>query len=382
MQSYKHASQVAIQYFLTTAVIPQKPVPFAPFANPTYSTVKLPLDISGLAAPPTPRSPQFIDLYNKDGDASQAAPADVNEELIAGLHATPACVSPKYFYNPLGSKLFEAITGLDEYYPTRTEGLIFEAANSQISAALLDAGIREPCLIDLGAGNCAKALALMPHITPRQYVPVDISVEFLKDAAGQVQNSFPALDIVGLGMDFSKGVHLPPQVQSHDRVFFYPGSSLGNFRPDQALTFLSHIADPEQGMARGLLLGIDLVKDTAVLEAAYDDVLGVTAAFNKNLLLNVNSILKSDFDLRQWQHVALFNTAESRIEMHLEASCKLAVEWPGHHRLFAKGERMLTEYSYKYTPASMTSLMREAGFREVRYWTDPKSWFAVFWATT
>jgi dimethylhistidine N-methyltransferase len=344
--------------------------------------VKLPLDISGLALPLPPCSPQFIDLYNEDGDDSQAVPINANEELIAGLHATPACVSPKYFYNALGSKLFEAITGLDEYYPTRTEGLIFEAANGQIKAALADAGIREPCLIDLGAGNCVKALALIPHIGPRQYVPVDISVDFLRDAAEQVQNSFPALDIVGIGMDFSKGVQLPPQVQSHDRVFFYPGSSLGNFHPDQALSFLSHIADPEQGKARGLLIGIDLVKDTAVLEAAYDDLLGVTAAFNKNLLLNVNSILKTDFDLRQWQHVALFNTAASRIEMHLEATSKLAVEWPGDHRLFAKGERILTECSYKYTPASMTALLREAGFKEVQYWTDPKSWFAVFWATT
>ena len=344
--------------------------------------MKLPLDISGLARPLPPRSPQFIDLYNQDGKDAPAGPLDANAELIAGLHATPACVSPKYFYNALGSKLFEAITGLDEYYPTRTEGLILATANSQITAALLDAGIQQPCLIDLGAGNCAKALALMPHIQPRQYVPVDISVDFLRDAAEQVQNSFPALDIIGLGMDFSKGVQLPPQVQSHDRVFFYPGSSLGNFHPDQALTFLSHIADPQEGMARGLLLGIDLVKDTAVLEAAYDDVLGVTAAFNKNLLLNVNSILKSDFDLRQWQHVALFNTVESRIEMHLEASCKLAVEWPGHHRQFAKGERLLTEWSYKYTPDSMTTLLRQAGFKEVRYWTDPKAWFAVFWATT
>ena len=338
--------------------------------------------MSGLTLPSLPCSPQFVDLYNEGSESSSVGATEANEELIAGLHATPACVSPKYFYNPLGSKLFEAITGLDEYYPTRTEGLIFEAAHSQITAALLDAGVEEPCLIDLGAGNCAKALALIPHLEPRQYVPVDISVEFLRDAAEQVQNSFPALDIVGLGMDFSKGVQLPPQVQSHDRVFFYPGSSLGNFHPDQALTFLSHIADPQEGMARGLLLGIDLVKDTAVLEAAYDDLLGVTAAFNKNLLLNVNSILKSDFDLRQWQHVALFNSAASRIEMHLEASCKLAVEWPGHHRQFAKGERILTECSYKYTPASMTALLRQAGFKDVRHWTDPKSWFAVFWATT
>ena len=126
--------------------------------------MKLPLDISGLVRPQPPHSPQFIDLYNQDGQNARAGPLDGNAELIAGLHATPACVSPKYFYNALGSKLFEAITGLDEYYPTRTEGLIFDAANSQITAALLDAGIQQPCLIDLGAGNCAKALALMPHV--------------------------------------------------------------------------------------------------------------------------------------------------------------------------------------------------------------------------
>ncbi len=303
-------------------------------------------------------------------------------ELGAGLLADRACVSPKFFYNPLGSKLFEAITGLEEYYPTRTESGIFDAASSDISASLSSANIQRPCLIDLGAGNCVKALSLMTHLRPHQYVPVDISVEFLRDAAGQVQNSYPDLDIIGVGMDFSSGLHLPDAVQRDDRVFFYPGSSLGNFHPAQALSFLKHIADPTQGMARGLLLGIDLVKDMAILEAAYDDGLGVTAAFNKNLLLNVNDLLGSDFDIRQWQHVALFNATDSRIEMHLEATCKLAVQWPGHHRQFAKGERILTECSYKYTPESMTALLREAGFVEVKYWTDPQAWFAVFWATT
>ena len=150
--------------------------------------MKLPLDISARVRPPPPHSPQFIDLYNQDGQDARAGPLDANAELIAGLLATPACVSPKYFYDALGSKLFEAITGLDEYYPTRTEGLIFEAANSQITAALLAAGIQQPCLIDLGAGNCAKALALMPHIQPRQYVQVDISVDFLRDAARQAEH--------------------------------------------------------------------------------------------------------------------------------------------------------------------------------------------------
>jgi dimethylhistidine N-methyltransferase len=289
-------------------------------------------------------------------------------------------VSPKFFYNELGSKLFEAITGLDEYYPTRTEAGIFEASHTRIADALSDAGISNPCLIDLGAGNCAKAMSLIPHLQPRQYVPVDISVDFLREAAEQVQNSFPALDIVGLGMDFSAGLVLPDQVQTHDRVFFYPGSSLGNFHPGQALEFLQHIADPAQGKARGLLLGIDLVKSTERLEAAYDDALGVTGAFNKNLLLNLNGLLQSDFDVRQWRHVALFNAGQSRIEMHLEAACELTVRWPGHERRFSAGERIHTECSYKYTLESMTALLRQAGFSHIEHWTDPEDQFAVFWA--
>lgn len=340
--------------------------------------MNLPLNISALSLQLPPASPQFIALYRPDSDA-QAVQA-TTQELTDGLLAAAAHVSPKFFYNELGSRLFEAITGLDEYYPTRTEAGIFEAAHGHIAATLAEAGIKRPCLIDLGAGNCAKAVTLIPHLQPRQYVPVDISVDFLRDAAEQVQNSFPALDIVGLGMDFSAGLALPDEVQAHERVFFYPGSSLGNFHPAQALQFLRHIADPAQGKARGLLLGIDLVKDTARLEAAYDDALGVTGAFNKNLLLNINGLLGADFDVRQWRHVALFNAAESRIEMHLEAACDLTVRWPGHERRFKAGERIHTECSYKYTVDGMTALLRQAGFKHVKYWTDPNHWFAVFWA--
>ena len=339
--------------------------------------MNLPLNISGLEL--LPASPQFINLYTGDGgqDAQQAAGL---AELAAGLMANTAAVSPKYFYNALGSTLFEAITALDEYYPTRTEAAIFDAAHGEISATMQSVGICNPCLIDLGAGNCAKAASLIPHLNPRQYVPVDISVDFLREAAGQVQNSFPELDIVGVGMDFSTSLSLPREVQSRDRVFFYPGSSIGNFRPAQALQFLQRIVDPAKGGARGLLLGIDLVKDSATLEAAYDDALGVTAAFNKNALLHINSLLRSDFDIRQWQHVAVFNAAESRIEMHLQALCSLTVNWPGHQRSFRAGERIHTESSYKYTLTGMVELLKEAGFRHIEYWTDPKSWFAVFWA--
>jgi dimethylhistidine N-methyltransferase len=324
-----------------------------------------------------PASPQFIKLYD---DSRADHGAAVVAEITAGLCDAAAHVSPKYFYDPLGSSLFEAITALDEYYPTRTEAAIFNASYAQISAALADSGVLNSCLIDLGAGNCQKASALIPHLLPRQYVPVDISVEFLRSAAGQVQKNHPALDIVGLGMDFSNGLVLPPEVQAHDRVFFYPGSSIGNFHPQQALAFLQQIANPAQGRAAGLLLGIDLVKSAALLEAAYDDALGVTAAFNKNLLRNLNSLLGADFDVRQWRHVALFNHQQSRIEMHLQATTELTVNWPGQQRHFNAGERIHTECSYKYTLDDMTGLLRQAGFSQVQHWTDPDKWFAVFWA--
>ena len=320
--------------------------------------------------------PQFINItYATSSNAS------IQQELTASLLKPAASLAPKFFYDALGSKLFEAITLLDEYYPTRTEASIFEAHNAHIARAVADSGIKTACLIDLGAGNCAKAAALMRFLSTRQYVPVDISVDFLREAADKLQARFPALDIVGVGMDFSSSLTLPDAVQSHDRVFFYPGSSLGNFSPPDALRFLQQIADSQQGKASGLLLGIDLVKDAAVLQAAYDDAVGVTAAFNKNVLLHVNALLGADFDLRQWRHVALFNLEDSRIEMHLEAITNTAVRWASHERSFAAGARIHTENSYKYTLDGMSSLLKQAGFSHVQHWTDAQGWFGVFWAS-
>ena len=320
--------------------------------------------------------PQFINITH-----ATSSTVSLQQELTASLLKPEASLAPKFFYDALGSKLFEAITLLDEYYPTRTEASIFEAHNAHIARAVADSGIKTTCLIDLGAGNCAKAVALIPFLSPSQYVPVDISVDFLREAADKLQASFPALDIVGLGMDFSSSLTLPDAVRSHDRVFFYPGSSLGNFSPPDALRFLQQIASSQQGNASGLLLGIDLVKDAAVLQAAYDDAAGVTAAFNKNVLLNVNALLGADFDLRQWRHVALFNLQDSRIEMHLEAVTNNTVRWAGHERSFAAGERIHTENSYKYTLDGISSLLKQAGFSHVQHWTDAQGWFGVFWAS-
>ena len=319
------------------------------------------------------KKPQFIQLHHTDHSR-------VRDELLRGLSSPAAHASPKYLYDTLGSRLFEAITELPEYYPTRTEASIF-ALHSEAMAKHVPLGAT---LVDLGAGNCAKAASLFNRFVPSRYVAVDISVEFLRNALDCLQRRYPALDMVGVGLDFSAGLTLPPEAgdpQADARVLFYPGSSIGNFSPDEALIFLGSVrtaCGTQRGS--GLLIGVDLVKGTAELEAAYDDALGVTAAFNRNLLLHINRLCATDFFLPDWRHVGLFNTTESRIEMHLEATRPVTVCWPGGQRKFALGERIHTENSYKWTLDGFSELLHHAGFEARRHWTDPAQRFAVFWA--
>ena len=303
--------------------------------------------------------------------ASIATIADIG----AGLLARQAFTSPKYLYDALGSKLFEAICELPEYYPTRTEAGIFARHGADMAHA---AGAGST-LIDLGAGNCAKAASLFPLLHPAQYVALDISYAFLREALDRLQQRFPHIEMTGLGLDFSSRLELPGTVRIDQRLFFYPGSSIGNFAPEQAIAFLQRLR--ANCLADGaLLIGVDLVKDDAVLDAAYDDALGVTAAFNLNLLRHLNHLLGADFDVRQWQHRGFFNAAERRVEMHLEARSELTVTWQGGQRRFARGERIHTENSYKYTQAAFVGLLEQAGFRATRVWTDPAQWFAVIYA--
>jgi len=300
----------------------------------------------------------------------------VRDELIAGLTAAAATVAPKYLYDALGSQLFEAICALPEYYPTRTEAAIFAQQAQQI-AVRCGAGTT---LIDLGAGNCAKAARLFPILQPEQYVALDISAEFLQDALARLQQRFPAITMAGIGIDFSSRLELPPSVRQQRRLFFYPGSSIGNFSPPQALAFLRRIraaCQPNGTADGGLLIGVDLVKDHATLEAAYDDALGVTAAFNLNLLRHLNGLLEADFDVREWRHRGFFNAEQGRIEMHLEARTDLIVHWAGGQRRFLEGERIHTENSYKYTPAAFAQLLQQAGFGAIHSWTDAQDWFMV-----
>lgn len=301
---------------------------------------------------------------------------DIRDELKAGLSAEHAAVSPKYLYDALGSKLFEAICELPEYYPTRTEAGIFATHATEIAASVG----RGATLIDLGAGNCAKAARLFPALQPSQYVPIDISVDFLQDAVDRLQTQFPQIDMVGVGMDFSSELSLPDAVNSDDRLFFYPGSSIGNFTPEEALAFLKrvHQACVRDGKKNGgILIGVDLVKEKGVLDLAYDDALGVTAAFNLNILRNLNRLLDADFELRAWRHCGFFNVERSRIEMHLESEIDQIVSWSGGERRFARGERIHTENSYKYTKDSFVALLQQAGFGDVAVWTDPAGWFLV-----
>ncbi len=316
---------------------------------------------------PSPHQAHFVQLHSVDTPAERAA-------ALYALAAQPASASPKHFYDRLGSRLFEAITELPEYYPTRIEASIFETHAQDMAR---HTGIGRT-LVDLGAGNCAKAARLFPLLEPRRYVAVDISVDFLRDALRQVQREHPGVEMTGLGFDFSASLDLPEDIVGAQPVFFYPGSSIGNFTPDAALAFLGRIRKAAAG--GGLLIGVDLVKPVDVLEAAYDDALGVTAAFNLNLLRNFNRSFGTDFEPAQWKHVALFNVAQSRIEMHLEAREALCVTWSGGMRQFRGGERLHTENSYKYTVSSFEDLLRNAGFKTSAHWTDPKGWFAVFWA--
>jgi dimethylhistidine N-methyltransferase len=298
------------------------------------------------------------------------------EALVAGLTSPSPRISSKYFYDALGSHLFEAITRLPEYYPTRTEAAIFSRHREAIAASVGAGRV----LVDLGAGNCAKAARLFESLRPAQYVAVDISEDYLRDAIDDLRLRHPGIAMTALGLDLSAGLALPQAVPGQGRLFFYPGSSIGNFTPEQAGAFLAQVRD-QAGDDGGLLIGVDLVKPKAIIDAAYDDTLGVTAAFNLNALNHVNMVLGADFDLREWRHIAFYDPDLSRVEMHVETRLEVEVRWPGGSRRFEAGERIHTENSYKYRREDFGAMLREAGFARVESWTDRRHWFAVFHAS-
>lgn len=306
-------------------------------------------------------------------------------QIIRRLLDPAPSVSPAYFYDLTGSRLFEVISVLDEYYPTVTEHAILRRHAPEIAAAVAAAGGLD-VLVEPGAGSCEKVRHLLPLLRPRHYAALDVSSAFLEAALQPLRREFPEIAMAGIAADIVQP--LPP-LPAGRRLWFYPGSSIGNFTPDEARLLLSRWrAHATGGHDSALLIGIDLVKDAAVLDAAYDDALGVTAAFNLNLLRHLNRLIGSDFSPRQWEHVAFFNAGASRIEMHLRAREALAVRWQPpagsglpDGRRFEAGEMIHTEHSYKYTLEGAAALLRSAGFGEVRHWTDERGWFGVFLAT-
>ncbi len=309
---------------------------------------------------------QFHQLH----EASDVAP---KREILEGLQAESPFVHPKFFYDRLGSTLFDAITLTPEYYPTRTEKAIFASHVDAMVAHIGPVG----AMIDLGAADCRKAESLFAALTPDQYVPVDISVDYLRVAVNRLQDSYPTMSIVALGMDFLDRLALPREVVETNRLFFYPGSSIGNLAPEEALPLLRSLKEA-CGSDGGVLVGVDRVKDVQTLVRAYDDSLGITGAFNLNVLRRINDIIGSNFEVSDWRHVALFDERRSRMEMHLEAQRDVTVQWPTGARTFSAGERLHTECSYKYTPESFTALLSEAGFDNIEHWTDEQNWFSVF----
>jgi dimethylhistidine N-methyltransferase len=312
---------------------------------------------------------EFIEL----NPAHASTIHELGIEAIGSLTGPQAWLSPKFFYDTLGSVLFTAICHLPEYYPTRTEAAIFADNRAAIAAAIGQGR----CLIDLGAGDCAKAVGWFESLQPAHYIPVDISTEFLKSTLQRLKAAYPTLPMSGIGADFTRQFVLPTHIRPNDPLFFYPGSSIGNFDPSDALRLLKEIAG-NCGTQGQILIGVDLIKSNSVLVPAYDDSLGVTASFNKNALAHVNQLIGANFQLQDWRHVALFDDKTSRIEMHLEALRDQVIQWQGGARVFHKGERIHTENSYKYRQADFSALLAEAGFSRVQSWTDTNQWFGVF----
>jgi L-histidine Nalpha-methyltransferase len=296
-------------------------------------------------------------------------------ELIEGLLADPPRIAPKYLYDAVGCALFEAICELPEYYLTRTERAIFAAHRDTIAAVVG----RHRQFVDLGAGDCRKGESWIAALRPRRFIAVDIAVPAIEPALARLSAAYPDIDFTGVITDFSHTLDIAADLDPGPLTFFYPGSSIGNFPPDDALALLAQIRRL-CGRRGGLLIGVDVPKDEARLKAAYDDALGVTAAFNRNVLNHVNALVGANFHPDAFDHVAFYNAAASRVEMHLETLRTQCVVVDGHERVFAPGDRIHTENSYKYTPEAFAAMLRRAGFSDIVVWQDEAGDFAVYYA--
>ena len=307
---------------------------------------------------------QFHDLH--------ATRDEFIDDVIQGLTQRPASIPPKYFYDAKGSRFFDAITELPEYYQTRTEIDILKRYAPDIAKQVGTGSL----LVEPGGGSCAKVHILLEGLQPRAYVPMDISHDHLRIAAEELALAYPWLEIHAACTDYTKEMALPPTVPHGTHVAFFPGSSIGNFNPDDAINFLQSVAEL-LGSGGYLLIGVDLKKDRSILEAAYDDAAGVTVQFNLNLLERINRELKADFDLSRWEHKALYNESLGRIEMHLVSQLEQEVHINQKKFIFNQGETIHTENSYKYAVDEFINLAKKADFHSVRYWVDENHLFSV-----
>lgn len=300
-------------------------------------------------------------------------------EVLEGLSQPQKTLSPKFFYDARGSELFEQITRLEEYYPTRTEVGILKEHGPALGRAIG----RDAVIVEFGAGNLEKIRLLLDVLEePQGFIPIDISGDHLAEAAADLAKDYPALRIEPVAGDYTKPLALPEWAMADGakRVGFFPGSTIGNFHPEEAEDFLRTAKAILGGGA--MVLGVDLDKDPAVLNLAYDDPAGVTAAFNLNMLSNLNGLVGADFDLASWQHRAFYDTEKRRIEMHLVSLATQTVSIGGRSIAFAEGETIHSECSYKYKPDGIRRLAAAAGWSLRHTFFDERRWFSLHYLET
>lgn len=304
----------------------------------------------------------------------QPSPDDISGDVLAGLSQVPKRLPSKYFYDRRGSELFEEITRQPEYYLTRVELALLQASAAEISEAV---GPRAH-VVEYGSGSGRKTRILLDALEdPVAYTPIEISRSALLASVERLDREFDDVEVLPVCADFTQPVDIPePEREAEHALVFFPGSTLGNFSEDEAVRLLRAMRET-MGDRGGALIGIDLQKDPALLEAAYNDAAGVTAAFTLNLLARLNRDVGSDFDLAGFEHCARYSIERGRIETFLVSRAAQAVTVEGRHFDFAAGEAMQVEYSHKYTDAGFAALAARAGLRIVHGWNDPRGWFGL-----
>jgi L-histidine N-alpha-methyltransferase len=316
----------------------------------------------------------LFEMDKGDRGAIAADPA-FRADVLAGLAAPHRAIPARWFYDHRGSELFEQITDLPEYYPTRTERALLERHAAAVAAIAGDGR----AVVEFGSGSSAKTPLLLAAVDPAAYVPIDISGDFLRESSAALSQRFPGLPVYPVEADFTRPIALPAAVGPVPRLGFFPGSTIGNLIAHSAVDLLRAMVDT-LGLGSMLLIGMDRVKDTATLVSAYDDAQGVTAAFNLNLLHRINRELDGDVPIDAFRHVAVWNDAESRIEMHLEATRDAAFTISGRHFVVPAGETIHTENSHKYDSRGARLLLAAGGWTAVHEWTDPHDQFALILA--